>query len=165
MKKFVAWIMLSVLLVPVVFADAHAQTYRLTRASVVYSDGTIFDSQQSGVNITGTMTITGSKMIQELTVCSPGCASVTVTGTILSIGENAHSVTVLNPNGMLGEIVILSFYPLMTFTNVGSYAEVDQWVPISTFLSDKGGQEQNNIEAATGIPGGIVGAAAGLIGQ
>ncbi|MHA2219332.1 MAG: hypothetical protein ACXACY_25750 [Candidatus Hodarchaeales archaeon] len=137
-----------------------AEQYTLSRGSVIYSDGTVIDSLQSGVSISGTMQIIGNTATQTVTVCIVTCATGTVTGTLLSFGENYYSVRVRNPDMSISEVVLLNgaFQPVETFANVGFASEVDQWVLTSSLQSLQQEREVDlsNSVSLNGLGGALI---------
>lgn len=134
-----------------------AEQYTLTRASVIYSDGTIVDSLQSGVSMSGTMHIIGDTATQTFTLCIVSCVSGSTSGTLLSFGENYHSVRVRNPDGSISEIVLLNgpFHPIVTLFHSSSFSEVDQWTQSSLLQSLEQEVEGNlSNSVSLGVAGG-----------
>lgn len=137
-----------------------AEQYTLSRASVIYSDGTVVDSLQSGVSISGTMQIIGNTATQTFTVCMESCVTVSGSGTLLSFGENYYSVRVRNPDMSISEIVLLNgpFQPVVTFLNVGFASEVDQWIknPSPQSLEQKKEVDLSNSVSLSVVGGALI---------
>ena len=147
-RSFMILIVTLLLILP---CSTHAAQYTLSRGSVVYSDGTIIDSLQTGVSMSGTMTIDGNNITQTATVCIDyQCASGTLYGTLLSVNENYHSVTIRNANGMTSDVVLLNWpqNPIMTLVNSDILAEVDQWAPSASLQNSS---QEGEIHSADSI--------------
>ena len=101
--------------------------YAFLRASVVYDDGTTFDTTAApGITASGTFTITGNRFNQTLTFNNNGQPSVSeANGTFVDLGYAVR----LSQAGFLDSDALLlnRGSKLTTMNDFPGYAEVDQW--------------------------------------
>ncbi|SFP97815.1 hypothetical protein SAMN05216419_104111 [Nitrosomonas cryotolerans] len=118
--------------------------YVLQRSTLISPIGQSFDTLRGDIDITGTMTINDSNVVQSIIVCSvdtpPTCLSVEIKADIISTGVNDSSVILRFVDGRVLEHFLLSLDPIMTLINDSGFVEVEQWVP-SQSLSDSDRQQ------------------------
>lgn len=106
-------------------------TYALVRTSILYDNGTVYDTlKPSPLTMTGKMTTDGSNVTQNLTVCPAGspCQSFTATEHLVQV--TGYSV-ILDRSGTQHSLTTLRLDlagTVQTFTVIpGQWAEVDEW--------------------------------------
>ncbi len=118
--------------------------YVLQRTTLIFPLGQSLDTLRGDVDITGTMTINDSNVVQSIIVCSvdtpPTCQSVEIKGDIISTGVNDSSVILRFVDGRVIEHFLLSLDPIITLISDNSFVKAEQWVP-SQSLSDSGRQQ------------------------
>jgi hypothetical protein len=102
------------------------------------------------MTLTGTLTINGATVTQDLTGCinnttPPTCSATKVEAQILSVGKNNTSVSLQHPDGSVQQIILLSLDPLITLVDGENFVEVNQWMP-STSLSSTSNQAMEDAE-------------------
>jgi len=113
-------------------------TYRLTRTSIDFLHGQLFDTSIGNIVATGTMVISGNQLTQLITVTLSGTTNtVSISGTfvdygaymVLSSNTTQSRATVISRNGPLITEAIVAIG-----TNPPS-AEVDQWEFVSAKIA------------------------------
>lgn len=140
---------------------AFGQTYYdLDRAVLITSEGmidTALPLWRNAVGIRGTMTISGKRIVQEVTFCfysQDECVTTGGGGSITSVSEGTAKVTVRNDNGTISELTIISLSPqIATLTVNGGITEIDFWKPVPRPFgrSGDGGKAVGEVEGKVGL--------------
>jgi hypothetical protein len=133
--------------------------YALLRSSVVYDDGTTFDTTAApGITVSGTFTFTGNRFSQTLTFNNNGQPSVfEANGTFVDLGYAVR----LSQAGFLDSDVLLlnRGSKLSTMVDVPNYAEVDQWRKVAgTSAARALSIDEGKYLQSDGTAGGVTGA-------
>jgi hypothetical protein len=133
-------------------STAWSETYTFQRSIVIFANGEpTIDSLRGDTTLQGTLTVDGATIMQNVTIClndtnPPTCTSSgDVSSQIISVGENNRSANIMQPDGSVVEIILLSLNPLITVANVGSFVEINQWV-LTDPLSSTSNQAVENAE-------------------
>jgi hypothetical protein len=96
------------------------------------NQGQTLDTLRGDISVTGTMTVDGTTVKQNIVTCNtatpPVCNTAEVATEILSVDVSNSAVSLMQPDGSASEIILLSLDPVITMMNVGNLVEVDQWV-------------------------------------
>ncbi len=111
-------------------------TYSLTRASVIYRDGRLFDSEQSNVQMSGTLVIRDNSMITSInSIINGELLGLTVSNTFR---DNNYFFVITGNDFSINSIILTRKKGgFTTFTNTASYSEVDQWIKINNSTTIK----------------------------
>ena len=135
MKKKVSCTLVFIFLIFCFQNIAWSETYTFQRSIVIFANGEpTIDSLRGDTTLQGTLTVDGATIMQNVTIClnntsPPTCtASGDISSQIISVGENNRSANIMQPDGSVVEIILLSLNPLITVANVGVFVEINQWV-------------------------------------
>lgn len=114
---------------------AWSETYNFQRSLVIFANGEpAIDSLRGDITVQGMMTVDGATIMQNVTICTndtnpPTCnSSGDVSSQIISVGENNRSASIMQPDGSIDELILLSLNPLIILINGGSFVEINHWV-------------------------------------
>lgn len=139
--KNVIYSLVIILLITCFQSAAWSQTFELQRSTVKFvNGGPLLDTLLENLTLTGTLTINGSTVTQDLTGCvnnttPPNCSTQQVSAQISAVGENNTSVSLQHPDGNVQQIVLLSLEPLITLIDGENFVEVNHWVPAASLSS------------------------------
>lgn len=125
---------------------AWSETYTFKRSIVIFANGDpAIDSLRGDITVQGTMTVDGATIMQNVTICTndtnpPTCnSSGDISSQIISVGENNRSVNIMQSDGNIDELILLSLNPLIILINGGGFVEIDHW-ELSDSLSNTSNQ-------------------------
>lgn len=135
---------------------AWSETYTFQRSIVIFANGEpSIDSLRGDITVQGTMTVDGATIMQNVTICTkdtnpPTCnSSGDISSQIISVGENNRSASVMQPDGSVDELILLSLNPLIILLNGGGFVEINHWV-LSDPLSSTSSQTAETGESEIG---------------
>ena len=118
-----------------------SQTFELQRSTVKFvNGGPLLDTLRGDMTLTGTLTINGPTVTQDLTGCvndttPPTCSSQQVSAQISSVDENNTSISLQHQDGAVQQIILLSLEPLITLVDGENFVEVNHWAPAASLSS------------------------------
>lgn len=121
-------------------SSAWSENFTLNRVTVMsVNQGQTLDTSRGDIKVTGTMTIDGTTVKQNIETCNtaqpPVCNTAEVATEIMSVDVNNSAVSLMQPDGSVSEIILLSLDPVITMMSVGNLVEVDQWVQTDALSS------------------------------
>ena len=122
-------------------------TYKLQRASVIYpSTGSILDSEQPILVVSGYMVINGTLMTQSMSLTYSGqTTSITMNGTFTDYGYYLRAVTTTGVT-TTGSIIKRGSEFITLLAN-SSFSEVDYWIRTSTATALQGSLKSMGVVA------------------
>lgn len=113
-------------------SSTYAQEYNLKRVVITWAGGFVDDTAIGPFSATGSMTLNGNELNQNITFCLQGsCAKVVDNGggTIIDIANNTARITTRLRDGTLGDLTILTLYPniITMFVYDDGTAETHEW--------------------------------------
>lgn len=139
--KSIIYTLIIILLIACFQSTAWSQTFELQRSTVKFvNGGPLLDTLLGDMTLTGTLTIDGTTVTQDLTGCinnttPPTCSTQQVSAQISSAGENNTSISLQQQDGSVQQIILLSLEPLITMIAGESFVEVNHWVPAASLSS------------------------------
>ena len=134
---------------------AWSETYTFQRSLVIFANGEpSIDSLRGDITVQGTLTVDGATIMQNVTICThetnpPTCnASGDISSQIISVGENNRSASIMQPDGSIDELILLSLNPLIILINGGSFVEINHWVladPLSSTSNQTAETDESEI--------------------
>lgn len=137
-------------------SSVYAQNYTLKRAVITWEGGLIDDSLVGTFGASGTMSINGNRIVQDITFCEFGtCDHVVVNsgGTVTSVAKNAAKVTIKLDDGSIGDITLLTLSPniITLYAYDDGTVETHEWEPTAPFAKRLEKETGNALQ--TGILG------------
>lgn len=119
-------------------STAAAQNYTLKRAVITWDGGSVDDSALGTFQASGSMSINGNRIIQDITFCEFGtCDHVVVNsgGTVTSVAQNAAKATIQLDDGSAGDLTLLTLSPniITLFAYDDGTVETHEWEPVAPF--------------------------------
>lgn len=115
----------TLLLLP---ALASGQTFQAERLAIILEDGTKLDSAAGDMQLSGELTISGSRIYMWGQICiDSACASKGLGGSITKLGHAGSTVTINWDDRTVDEYSIISRSPLILFSADDSGSSVEVW--------------------------------------
>lgn len=142
----------------ILMSSAHAESYVLKRVVITWDDGLVDDSMLGPFQASGSMSINGQRIVQDITLCeSPGVCDHVVAnsgGTVTSVAKNAAKVTIKLDDGTVGDLTLLTLSQniITLFAYDDGTVETHEWERVNPFAK-KLEKEMSGSDAPVGSIG------------